>query len=974
MKQQKLNSTHAQLLAAQGQSEKRDTWQERCQTYLNRWSFRHLRLSWQQQLTRRTAQAAMTSGLLLTLGGAAEAQEQPLCTEGIRFERVENDIFNIAGPIQTTDGTNVYTYSYGSPAFGDIDGDGDLDLFVGTNAGGIKFFENTGDAQNPANDPFAVNNPFGIVIPAGYDGFTYVDLVDIDNDGDLDLFVGESGGTAMFFQNIGTPTNPNFAAPVFNPFGIAFTNGFTDLELADIDGDGDLDLFLGDKKGYLYFQQNTGSAAAPNFAAPVLGAFGLPNFIGGYTQPELADIDGDGDLDLFVGDKGGGIYFYENTGSANAANFVATAINPFGLPAGGFPSIAFADLDQDGDLDAGVGSGATFFLQENQGVPQRANFSDRIFGLPEVPGDAALTFGDIDGDGDIDAFVTNYKGGGFFFGESLISDYNRSEPTFAFTELNPFGFYYVGKNMHPELADIDGDGDLDMFVGTKKYNNMYLFENIGSATNPDFSNGITVNPFGLTGTPQPGNPYITPEMADVDGDGDLDMFSGSFDGNTFFARNIGSATLPVFAPWQTNPFGLTINSPEPNNPAVVPFENSVVSFADIDFDGDLDMFSGGFYTTGILFHENTGTPTEPVFALPQLNAFEITGTGGPNVTSPEMIDFDRDGDTDMFVGASNGDIFYFRNRTDVKPVASVTALRDASEAGEDGVFRIDLDRVSLDENGNLIGTEIDFFIGGTTSALGQEFTIVAGQNIADLKPSQRKLTIAPGATTAQLIVKAIYKRSVDNNTVTLGLVDDSPNFCRSVVRPSDRISIIDLQGVNLRAIPGNRVVALQWDNLTGCDVRQTTIFMGASPDNVTQAVATVEGGATRYSVQGLVNGLAYYFKVVSVCADGPVESQVVRAQPSLIASTEDDAMEAALTLYPNPSNGTFSLRLGQPLSSQAQLTVVSMTGQVVHTSSITPAAGRDTITLNLNGLAAGTYVVQLRTDEGSIQKRLVIRD
>jgi hypothetical protein len=125
-------------------------------------------------------------------------------------------------------------------------------------------------------------------------------LADLDGDADLDAFVGTSEGLTLFFANTGTPSAPAFAPPATNPFGLADVGYFAAPAFADLDGDGDLDAFVGTVYGSTVFFANTGTAAAPAFAPPVTSPFG-PAPVASRQSLAFADVDGDRDLDLLLG-------------------------------------------------------------------------------------------------------------------------------------------------------------------------------------------------------------------------------------------------------------------------------------------------------------------------------------------------------------------------------------------------------------------------------------------------------------------------------------------------------------------------------------------------------------------------------------------------------------------------------------------------------------------------------------------------
>ena len=213
-------------------------------------------------------------------------------------------------------------------------------------------------------------------------------LADLDNDGDLDLIVhGREEGTGIeYHENAGDDGNPAFVRREghANPFDAvgAYTWGGT--RFADLDGDGDLDLFVANFNYY----ENVGTPNAPDFAPRLWGASPLDPLRSldiGHGAPYPADLDNDGDLDFVVAEYDGDRQRYqfnyvENTGDARTPAFTVRdgGANPFGGIASTHPSLALADLDNDDDLDLVVSQGADGALDyyENTGSPESPAFTD----------------------------------------------------------------------------------------------------------------------------------------------------------------------------------------------------------------------------------------------------------------------------------------------------------------------------------------------------------------------------------------------------------------------------------------------------------------------------------------------------------------------------------------------------------------------------------------------------------------------
>ena len=544
--------------------------------------------------------------------------------------------------------------SQGKPAVGDLDGDGDLDVLAGEAAGSLVYYENTAGAGAPPSFAAPVANPFGL---ADVGSGSAPAIADLDGDGDLDVLSGKAFGVKQFayFENTAGPGMvPAFGPPQLDPFGLDGSGSRSTPSVADLDGDGDLDVLASDAGGDLSYWENTaGPNATPAFAPVQTNPFGLQR-LSIYGAPSVADLDGDGDLDVLGSDTFGALDFFENTAGPGALPaFAAPVVNPFGLvDIGSRVAPSAVDLDGDGDVDVLAGdSGAQLTLFENKARPGAPPaFAEPVanpFQLSDVPTPSlrpSPSIADLDGDGDLDVLAGESKGGFVLFENTAGPG---ALPAFAAPRLNAFGLSVPGILTNPSVADLDGDGDLDVLAGESQGRFFYFENGAGPGVPPAFGPAVS-NPFGLATVD--GN--STPSLADLDGDGDLDVLSGErYSDLLFFLNTAGPGATPAFADSRRNPFGLVGDPTSLNtfyaNPAV----------ADLDGDSDLDVLVGTA-DTDFIVNKNISRPaSRPQFTVQPASAYGLQNVGLP--AAPAIADLDGDGVLDVLVGIGAGNFYFF---------------------------------------------------------------------------------------------------------------------------------------------------------------------------------------------------------------------------------------------------------------------------------------------------------------------------
>ena len=358
----------------------------------------------------------------------------------------------------------------------------------------------------------------------------------------------------------------------------------------------------------LHTNDGTGMfAAAPDQLMGTGGAMGRER-----AGVALGDLDGDGDLDAFVVNYNQANQVYINDGSAG---FTVRDAQSMGAPTLGSRGVALGDLDNDGDLDA-------FVVNYNQVNQIYTNEGNDSMGMPvftSSPADTGVTpnmessrrvfLGDLDDDGDLDVVVANDKEnvGGSQYGIGRVYINTTTTPgTITFNtsiKLESPEDSFQGVS----LGDLDSDGDLDIFVASYEYDGLYTYSDsnliyINTTTTPDMITFAT--PIELMAS----NYSTGVALGNLDSDSDLDALvvnSYTTTEESFVYIN----TTPMGGPLMPTTFtGQEVGMPTESN-------NDVV-LGDLNGDGFLDAF----VTSQKNIYTNDGSAVFAVSPMPLLGA------------------------------------------------------------------------------------------------------------------------------------------------------------------------------------------------------------------------------------------------------------------------------------------------------------------------------------------------------------------
>jgi len=502
-------------------------------------------------------------------------------------------------------------------ALGDVDGDGDLDILA--------------DYHLLLNDGLGNYSTSAELLDDDSRDVVDAKLIDIDGDGDLDAFVASTTSSRMWL---------NDGAGNFDvTYQIFSTPDVASVEFADINGDGDLDLVTASQNGSI---QQWRQLDAPEVTELSVSKVASPDLYRGDSLTYRIEVRNDGPSDVFaqlqdtydaalsnlqlvsVSSSGGattsltpGAFSHQLQDRVmlpigGSVTLEVTADTPAGLGAhmaaeGSITS--YASIDVEGDALESVPSNNkavthTILHQQGEGSGLLVNSRQEL-------GDAEgvnVALGDLDGDGDLDAFVASYAADQVWLNDGQAV-FSQTSQIFADSRTDDVA-----------LADFDFDGDLDAFLTTiDSGSQLWINDGAGQFSNAMLDLGDRHG--------------LEVQLLDIDGDGDIDAVVNHASGNAWqvwLNDGLGDLSSESF---------------------VLADASRGAALGDLDGDGDADAFSAGLRNDRfVYFSEAPGAPFgDPIFY------FSPSDSSTSRSKPVALGDFDGDGDLDVFSGTDGLD-------------------------------------------------------------------------------------------------------------------------------------------------------------------------------------------------------------------------------------------------------------------------------------------------------------------------------
>jgi len=551
---------------------------------------------------------------------------------------------------------------------------------------------------------------------AGGINFSSFSQIDLNQDGKKDIVafdkVCNSGGKLRAFLNVGSSGNANYKhAPEYqNQFPAV-----TDWALFyDYNMDGKEDLFTYTTGGIKVYQNKSiGTSLTFSLVSSLLKSDYNPTGATNKTNipcnpvglPGIADVDGDGDLDILTYSVFGiRVEYHQNQskelyGHADSLVFDmvddcwgdfqenSCQVDLYQCPYmkmfqnaqhGDVEKVLHSgscimcfDRDSDGDVELVLGdvSCSTVFFVENTGSSTNAHITDTTKLFPNFPNKGSTTtikmnsfpctyYLDVDNDGKKDLLASpnsiagaeNYQSVWYYKNTSAnnVVDFSFQKKTFLQDEM-----IELGEGAFPVLFDANADGKKDLLIGNVGYyisgtnrSKIAYYQNIGSLTAPSFSlitkdyqalSTFTIN-------------AMTPTFGDLDADGDMDLITGDAAGQLHYFQNSAGAGNPA-----------VFNTHIIFYSAIDVGNFSAPQLFDVDKNGTLDLLIGS-QNGKIAFYKNTGTASSPSFSLQTASFGGVDVKQSGYITGFSMPFMYHQGSVSkLLVGSEIGNLYLYDN-------------------------------------------------------------------------------------------------------------------------------------------------------------------------------------------------------------------------------------------------------------------------------------------------------------------------
>jgi len=482
-------------------------------------------------------------------------------------------------------------------------------------------------------------------------------LIDYNCDGKEDIFCSVNGGIKVYKNTSNISTGISFVLVKsilntdFNPNGPPsvfpiYASSIGVPGIADIDGDGDLDILTFASGGY-YIEHHKNVSQESAFGCDSL-IFEIETYCWGKISEQSCAVQLNDDCGLPQ-------LSFTNTASQKDSRHSGSCLMCF-------------DSNDDDLMDLIMGDISCNHVQyaANTGSITNALITDTTIMYPNYPNKNNTTrikmnnfpcayHVDCDGDGKKDLIATpntsgseNIKSVWYYKNTSTTNTVNFSYVKNNFLQDE---MIEVGQNSYPVIFDYDSDGKKDLLVGNFGYYNptnlkaqLALYKNIGTLTQPSYS--LITRDLGNVSAQNLS--HAIPTVGDIDGDGDNDILMGTSSGQVHWLEHMGVTGNYTF---HNNPFTFTTTSAE-----------AAPQLFDIDGDMKLDLMIGT-KNGRIAYYKNIGTTTVPAFTLASnffggvdvkgdINVFGIDGYAVP-------FFYKESSGTKLLVGNVNGQVFYY---------------------------------------------------------------------------------------------------------------------------------------------------------------------------------------------------------------------------------------------------------------------------------------------------------------------------